>query len=828
MIPKLDKPPAMKSFLLVTLIIFSALLVGCRITGGATGAGPGGGGGAGPYTIGGTVTGLTAGSNGVVLQDNAADNLTITANGTFTFATAIASGKPYNVSVFTPPSTPPQTCTVANGAGNAVSNVNAVQITCSSGTVSIGGTVVGLLGINLVLQDNGGDNLTNLVSGPFTFKTALPIGTAYKVTVASQPTSPTQTCTVTNGSGTANANVGNIQITCSTGTLSVGGTVSGLSAAGSGIVLQDNGGDTLSLKTNGTFTFPTLLSSGATYTVTILTQPSGPNQTCKVTNGTGTILANVTNIQIVCPAIFHTIGGTVVGLVGTNSGLVLQNNLGDNLSISSNGTFTFNTPIADGSTYDVTTLVSPSTQPGVGCVTWFYLGVATADVTSVVEDCGHNDWAWFDGGNTADSNGAFTASNVPCPAANPPTFDADTPGGRRYPATWTDTQGHLWLFGGFGLTYSPGLTPPDTTLNDMWEYTGTQFYFGSYANCWNNTIPALVSGPSPRTGSVTWTNPNTGDLYLFGGEGGAFFNDIWSYNIASKAWTYVSGGADLNVPASYGNLNATAPGNYPGARWGAIGRLDSLGNLWLFGGYGYDSTGTLGLLNDLWTYNINSQEWTWVAGSKTVNTTGNYGTILVSNGLLNFPGGRQAAMSWLDASGNFWVFGGFDLDSAGNPDALNDLWEYKAGVWTWMSGANVVNQKAVYGTLGVAAATNVPGARWSAAAWADHNGNLWLFGGEGYDSTANGSLSDLWLYKGGQWTWVKGPSSVDQAGIYGLTPGPIIYPYVGNGPGSRYAPGYWYDPATNQFWMYGGEGFDSVGTNGNGLLNDLWRYLPYP
>ena len=55
----------------------------------------------------------------------------------------------------------------------------------------------------------------------------------------------------------------------------------------------------------------------------------------------------------------------------------------------------------------------------------------------------------------------------------------------------------------------------------------------------------------------------------------------------------------------------------------------------------------------------------------------------------------------------------------------------------------------------------------------------------------------------------------------------IIYPYVGNGPGSRFAPGYWIDNK-NQFWIFGGQGFDSAGTNGNGLLSDLWRYLPYP
>ncbi len=818
---------AAKPFVFVCLTIVAVVLAACS---GLPKSSTGGGGG-GPYTIGGTVTGLASGSTGLILQDNGGDNLTIAGNGSFTFKTAIAKSLAYNVAVFQAP-TPAQTCTVANGRGTATANVTTVVITCSTGTVSIGGTVVGLLGTGLTLQDNGGDNLSVAVSGSFTFKTALTIGSTYAVTVSVNPTSPAQTCTVTNGMGTANANVGNIQITCSTGTLSIGGTVTGLAKTGSGIVLQNNGGDNLTVKANGNFTFPTLVPAGGAYKVTILTQPSGPNQVCTVTNGTGTANANVTNVQVVCPAIFHTIGGTVVGLVGTNSGMVLQNNLGDNLTISSNGTFTFNTPIADGSTYDVSVLVGPNTQPGIGIVRWFYQGTATAAVTSVIIDCGHNDWAWFDGPNTADQKGAATPAPPP---AN--TFDTSSPGGRKYPATWTsaDSSGNptLWLFGGYGLTFPSSLTPPATELNDMWEYVGTQNYFGSFSNYWNNVkAPLSVGAPAVRQGAVTWTQPGVGgDLFLFGGEDNFlnFYNDIWRYNIAANTWTQVSGGA--NQTGVYGTLGVAALGNIPGSRWGATSKVDASGTVWLFGGFGYDSAGTLGLLNDLWNYNLTTGLWTWVSGSKTVNQTGNYGT-LGTPAATNVPGARQASMCFIDLSGNFWVFGGFDLDSKGNPDALNDLWQFKAGQWTWMSGANVVNQTGVYGVQGVAAATNVPGARWSSGAWTDKSGNFWIFAGEGYDSVGNGSLSDVWQYKGGQWTWVKGSASVSQGGIYGLTPGPIIYPYVGNGPGSRFAPGYWYvlDPSSNEvfFWMFGGEGFDSAGTNGNGLLSDLWRYLPYP
>src|SRR5882762_929529 len=577
-----------KSVVSVSLILTSCVLSACSGPVGSSSS-PGPGSGSGPFTIGGTVTGLVG--TGLVLQDNAIDSLTVSANGSFIFKTAIASGQLYSVSVSTPPSTPSQTCTVTSGSGTATANVTNVQVTCSTGTASIGGNVVGLLGTGLVLQNNGGDNLAVATSGSFTFKTAITIGSTYLVTVNVQPNSPAQTCTVTNGSGTASATVGNIQITCSTGTLSIGGTVTGLAKTGSGIVLQDNGGDNLTVKANGSFTFPRLVPAGGAYNVTIFTQPSGPNQICTVTNGSGTANANVVNVQVICPAIFHTIGGTVVGLVGTNSGMVLQNNGGDNLTVSSNGNFTFNTRIADGSTYDVRVLVGPSTQPGVGIVTWFYQGTATSAVTSVIVDCGHNDWSWFDGSKTSNQKEASSPPPAPPPAA--PTFDTSSPGGRKYPATWTDFNGNLWLFGGFGLTFTNGLTPPATQLNDMWEYVNTQNYFGSFYNYWQNLKPALgPGGPSSREGAVTWTQPGAGgDLFLFGGEDQLlnFYNDIWRYNIAGNTWTLVRGGA--NNSGVYGTQGTAAAGNTPGARWGATTRMDASGNVWVFGGYGYDSAG---------------------------------------------------------------------------------------------------------------------------------------------------------------------------------------------------------------------------------------------
>src|SRR5258705_165992 len=168
-------------------------------------------------------------------------------------------------------------------------------------TYTIGGTIAGLTGSGLLLRLNGGGDLpVNPNATAFTFITQLASGAAYAVTVLTQPTNPSQTCTVTNGSGTvASANVTNISISCATRSFTVGGTLSGLT--GSGLVLQNKGGNNLTINANGPFTFTTPILSGATYAVTVLTQPTGQSQTCSVASGSGAVGAgNVTNVAVNC------------------------------------------------------------------------------------------------------------------------------------------------------------------------------------------------------------------------------------------------------------------------------------------------------------------------------------------------------------------------------------------------------------------------------------------------------------------------------------------------------------------------------------------------
>jgi 6-phosphogluconolactonase len=169
-------------------------------------------------------------------------------------------------------------------------------------TYTVGGSISGLAGSGLALAINGGGNLSVAASSTtFTFSSVLQSGNAYAVTVATQPSSPAQTCTVANGSGTVGTgNVSNVSVTCKTNSFQIGGTISGL--AGSGLVLEDNGGDSLTVSAGATtFTFATAVQVGGAYAVTVKTQPSSPKQVCNVSGGTGTVsTANVTSVSVSC------------------------------------------------------------------------------------------------------------------------------------------------------------------------------------------------------------------------------------------------------------------------------------------------------------------------------------------------------------------------------------------------------------------------------------------------------------------------------------------------------------------------------------------------
>jgi hypothetical protein len=176
---------------------------------------------------------------------------------------------------------------------------------------AIGGTISGLSGTGLVLQNNAGDDLTISSNGNFTFAGQLSNGATYDVTTRTQPGNPAQLCVVSSGSGTvAAANVTNVAVTCGTPQASsflIGGTVTGLRGT---LVLQNNGGDDLTLAADGPFAFAGTLANGAGYDVRVATQPGTPPQVCTVSNASGIVAgAHVGNVDVSCIT-FLTVTGT--------------------------------------------------------------------------------------------------------------------------------------------------------------------------------------------------------------------------------------------------------------------------------------------------------------------------------------------------------------------------------------------------------------------------------------------------------------------------------------------------------------------------------------
>lgn len=433
-----------------------------------------------------------------------------------------------------------------------------------------------------------------------------------------------------------------------------------------------------------------------------------------------------------------------------------------------------------------------------------------------------NEWAWMSGSSTVPPPGTLggclvAVCGVPGVYGTQGTAAAgNVPGGRMGPASWTDSQGNVWIFGGFGFDSVGSLV----YLNDLWKYdpatnqwtwmsgqstvTGVCFgnsltgtYCGGEPGVYGTQgIEAAANIPGGRAESITWVD-NSGRFWLMGGyqidsvhTAQYIFDDLWRFNPSTGEWAWMGGAAGPTNPACttdpnsnvfficgelgvYGTQGTSSNSNMPGSRFSGMGWTDAAGNLWLMGGSAWDS-GAVGFnpLNDVWSYNMASGEWTWVGGSDAAppcmaNFNDSCGgvtfpTIDGSNGQLgvaapgNIPALTSASAYWKDVSGNFWIFSGAtwpeiplhnEFSSGGN-----DLWKLDptTNEWTWMSGAGVwsSNVPGVYGTLGQAAAGNVPGSRYGAVSWTGKDGRLWLLGGYGniFDSFAN-YLNDFWVYQ---------------------------------------------------------------------------------
>ena len=301
---------------------------------------------------------------------------------------------------------------------------------------------------------------------------------------------------------------------------------------------------------------------------------------------------------------------------------------------------------------------------------WLFggIGIALNNIGNLGDlwkyDISTNEWTWMKGDSVTNRNpihgtlGIANNSNIP---------------GSRYEtcADWTFNN-CLWLFGGVSNFSGPKM------YSDLWKYDisineWTWMKGDSSANAngiyGTKGVSNVLNYPSGRGCYSHWKD-NNGNLWIWGGLGisSETKNDLWKYNIALNEWVWISGDSSgNNLAIQITPICSPSNNNIPSGRYESRACwINQCNNLEFFGG-----CGTTGIQNDLWNYNIITNEWTLISGDTAVNLPSIYGTKTVSNSN-NRPSNRFGSNSWKDNNGDIWIFGGGKYGLFGS----NDLWRF--------------------------------------------------------------------------------------------------------------------------------------------------------
>ena len=650
-------------------------------------------------------------------------------------------------------------------------------------TCKIGGMITGLAGSALVLQNNGADDLPISADGAFTFSKSLAIGSKYAVTIKSQPTSPSQTCTASLPSGTvANAAITNIAIECETNRYEIGGNVSGLT--GMGLVLANNGADQLSINANGSFSFASLVRSGDGYSVTIIAQPTGPAQNCEVTNSAATVTSsNVVSVQVNCT------NNSITLLAGQLGGL------GNVDGVGANARFNFPFGIAVDSTGNVfvadrvNQLIRKINPAGVVTTLAGVRGIygaldgpgdtATFNApTSVAVDALGNVFV-ADGLN--DTIRKITASGIVSTFAGIPGHASfnDGPGAAALfndpMGVAADAQGNVYVAdagnaairmitsAGVVSTYAgmPGnhgdsdgtgaaarFFFPDSVASDR---QGNLYVVDSELHNLRKIAPGAVVTTLAGGDGVPGSMDGVGAVARFNNPAGVTADPIGNAYVADFSNNTIRQSTSAGVVttlAGTAGMRGTADGNGAAARFNAPGAVaaDSTGNIYVGDTYNHtirkiSASGAVTTIAGRSTsagaadgtkgnaqFSAPQAVAADLAGNVYVADTGNYTIRLINSaGVVSTLAGLPGGLGAVNGTGSAARFGGIygiDVDSAGNvyvADATNNI------IRT-VTATGVV--KTLAGTVGVAGANDGPAksARFSAplAVAVDASGNVYV------------------------------------------------------------------------------------------------------
>jgi len=417
-------------------------------------------------------------------------------------------------------------------------------------------------------------------------------------------------------------------------------------------------------------------------------------------------------------------------------------------------------------------------------------------------------WTWMKGSSNSNSSGNYGVKGISAPSNNPP--------GRYQAAYWKDLDGNFWIFGGHN-----DFTNPSTTYNDLWKFNVTSNEWTWVNGPQNNSNQAgnygTLGNPSPSNlppgrsyGSLCWVD-SAGHLYLYGGAYLAdLYSDLWRYNIATNEWTWIAGYNTPNVSPNHGVKGVASALNQPGSRGESNSAWVVKNKLFFFGGL---TSGPLinNLMNDLWSFDLNTNEWTWEAGSDLANQAATYGTINIP-AAINEPGASYSHTNW-KVKDSLFIFGSFD-PAKGH---FNTVWKYdlQSKLWTWVDGSNSIDPASTINGLCLFSQSNIPSGRHenrTISQLTNCNTALITFGGNAFDN-------DLWLFSNNNRSWkllwgsLSGIPLISNYGLKGITTATNSIP-------GRSGHCMWSDEQGN-IWIFGG-----LSSNPVNAANDLWKFTP--
>ena len=317
-----------------------------------------------------------------------------------------------------------------------------------------------------------------------------------------------------------------------------------------------------------------------------------------------------------------------------------------------------------------------------------------------------------------------------------------------------DSTGNIWIFGGLGQASDNASALP---VGDLWIYKPSTnnwtFKAGvstQKAVSVRNTMFTYnaTTKPSGRAYHGMVVNPANNKIYIYGGYGynttcsmiciPATQPDFFEYDIATGQFRWLMSSGTAGAAAVKGAVGVFGATYHPGGRQYPAMWVDASNNVWLWGGLGKGTGGSEAQLNDLWKFDIATNQWAWMGGVTTTNNAGNYGPRGVA-GTGYYPMARDGNAYWKDSSGNFWLFAGY-----GSTGSLTDLWKFNPTTleWTLMGGSNALGTVANYGVMGTGSASTTPGNRDGGMGWANGT-TVMIFGGTNRAAGLNG---DLWTF----------------------------------------------------------------------------------